>query len=328
MAYEKKIKDVIQKDFLIKKTNFKDHFENFYEGKVRDNYNAGSSRIIIVTDRLSAFDRIITTIPYKGQLLNQTAAFWFEKTGKNVPNHVIDVPDPNIMIVKECKPLPVEMVIRGYITGSAWRAYEKDPNVSISGIQFRPGLRKYEKLDSPVITPSTKAASGHDEPISREKIIDQGIVSKEIYIQIEEMAKKLFEMGTEISASNGLILVDTKYEFGLDAEENVVVIDEIHTPDSSRYWMLNSYEDLFSQGKDPEVLDKEFFRDWLRLEKNFMGDGPIPQVDVEVKISLCKRYIRNYEILLGQKFDLDSIGTDTHPIDRIGARLKELGYVK
>ena len=156
MDYESKIKDVIQKDFLIKKTNFKG-FKDFYEGKVRDNYSADGKRIIIVTDRLSAFDRVITTIPYKGQILNQTATFWFDKTGKKVPNHIIEVPDPNIMVVKECKPLPVEMVIRGYITGSAWRAYEKDPNVSISGISFKSGLRKYEKLDNPVITPSTKA---------------------------------------------------------------------------------------------------------------------------------------------------------------------------
>nr|MDO8110088.1 phosphoribosylaminoimidazolesuccinocarboxamide synthase [Candidatus Sigynarchaeota archaeon] len=329
MDIDAKIKLILQKDFLIHETNFKNYFEGFYQGKVRDNYISKDKRIIIATDRLSAFDRIITTIPFKGQVLNMTTAFWFEKTKKLVPNHVLTVPDPNVMITKECKPLAVEMVIRGYITGSAWRAYEKDPKKSISGINFPPNLVKNQQLDEPVITPSTKAEKGtHDEEISREMILSKEIVPKDIYLQVEEYTHKLFKKGTEIAKKNGLILVDTKYEFGLDQKGNVTIIDEIHTPDSSRFWMAKTYEPLFTAGRDPDVLDKEFVRDWLRKEKNFTGDGPIPIVDDAVKISLCMKYIKNYELVTGQKFDYTTISEDKHPVSRIENKLKELGYIK
>ena len=220
------------------------------------------------------------------------------------------------------------MVIRGYITGSAWRAYKKDQNVPISGIIFPPDLKKHQKLPQPVITPSTKAEKGiHDEAISKEEILSKKIVTKEIYDQMEDITFKLFERGTDIANKNGLILVDTKYEFGLDKDGQVTVIDEIHTPDSSRFWKAGTYQELFDKGDDPEILDKEFVRDWLRLEKNFMGDGHIPKVDDEVKISLCKRYIENYEIITGEKFQYDSIKDDTHPIERIKLALSKLGYI-
>ncbi len=327
MDLDKKITQAIEKGFLIEETNFQSHFNRFYRGKVRDNYTAGNARVTIVSDRLSAFDRIITCIPFKGQVLNQVASFWFDQTRSSVQNHVLSVPDPNIMIVKECKPLPIEMVIRGYITGSAWRAYEKDDSKPLSGHLLPKGLKKNEKLDSPIITPTTKAEIGsHDEEILREDILKRNIVPRHIYEQMEEITYKLFDIGNAIARKNNLILVDTKYEFGLDAEGNLLVIDEIHTPDSSRFWILGSYQERFNTQQEPEILDKEFVRDWLRKERNFMGDGPVPKVDDNIKIALCKRYIGNYEIVTGKKFDTSTL--DQHPIDRITMKLHELGYIK
>ena len=327
MDIDEKIKQILLNDYMIHETNFDSNFDGIYRGKVRDNYISNDTRIIIATDRLSAFDRVITTIPFKGQVLNMTTAFWFEKTKDAVPNHVISVPDPNVMVTKECRPMPVEIVIRGYITGSAWRSYEADPEKSISGITFPPNLVKNQMLDEPVITPSTKADQGHDMEISREAILSENLVPEDIYLQIEDYTRALFSKGTEIAMSNGLILVDTKYEFGLDKNGDVTIIDEIHTPDSSRFWMASTYDELFSQGKDPDVLDKEFFRDWLRNEKQFTGDGDIPDVEEDVKISLCKRYIQNYEIVTGQAFDYDAVPDDQNPIERIRVKLGELGYI-
>nr|MDO8119588.1 phosphoribosylaminoimidazolesuccinocarboxamide synthase [Candidatus Sigynarchaeota archaeon] len=327
MDLDKKISRSIEKGFIIEETNFQPHFKGFYRGKVRDNYMTGKERVIVASDRLSAFDRILTCIPYKGQILNQTAAFWFEQTKARIPNHVLSVPDPNIMIAKECKPLPVEMVIRGYITGSAWRSYEKDQGKPISGTILPKGLKKNETLNNPIITPTTKAEIGnHDEDISREEIIEKNIVAREILEQMEEMTYKLFELGTSISKNNNLILVDTKYEFGLDPDGQLVVIDEIHTPDSSRFWVLDSYQERFNANKEPDILDKEFVRNWLRSEKNFMGDGPIPKIDDDIKVSLCKRYINNYEIVTGKNFDTSTL--DVHPITRITEKLRELGYIR
>nr|MDO8084250.1 phosphoribosylaminoimidazolesuccinocarboxamide synthase [Candidatus Sigynarchaeum springense] len=328
MDVDEKIKSLLKKDYLIHETRFKGSFDGFYPGKVRDNYIAKDKRILIATDRLSAFDRIITSIPFKGQVLNMAAAFWFEKTKQVVPNHVISVPDPNILIGMECKPLPVEMVVRAYITGSAWRSYEKDPKKAISGIVFKPNLVKNQKLDEPVITPSTKAEKGtHDEEISREDIISGNIVPKSVYLQMEAYSLKLFKKGTEIAKKNGLILVDAKYEFGLDKKGNMVVIDEIHTPDSSRFWMARSFDSLFAANKEPEVLDKEFFRDWLRTERNFTADGPIPPIDESVKIALCKKYIKNFELITGEQFDFNAVQENVHPITRIENKLRELGYI-
>lgn len=329
MDIDEKIRGLLRKDFLIHETKFKGEFDGFYQGKVRDNYTIKGTRVMVSTDRLSAFDRIITSIPFKGQVLNMAAAFWFEKTEQIVPNHVVSVPDPNVLIGKECKPLAVEMVVRGYITGSAWRSYERDPGKAISGVIFKPGLVKNQRLDEPIISPSTKAEKGtHDEEISRDEIISMKLVPKDVYAQMEEYSLKLFKRGTEIARNNGMILVDTKYEFGLDNEGTLVVIDEIHTPDSSRFWMAGSYDTLFAASKEPDVLDKEFVRDWLRKEKGFMGDGPVPAVDEVVKVALCKKYIKNYELVTRQGFDFDAVAGDVHPVARIESKLRELGYVK
>ncbi len=275
-----------------------------YKGKVRENFvnEEKGIRTIVATDRLSAFDKVITSIPFKGQLLNQMSTFWFEKTKDIIPNHIIDVPDPNVVRVHECKSLPVEMIVRAYITGSAWRAYQKGE--SVSGITFPEGLKNYQKLSEPVVTPSTKAAVGeHDLPISREEIIAQGLVSEEIYKDIEEKTLKLFNFASNHCAANNLILVDCKFEYGITPEGNVVVIDEIFTPDASRFWIKDTYEDRFSKGDKPEILDKEFFRQWLISEKNFMGDGPIPEIPDDIKVEFVNRYVKSYEMITGSTFE-------------------------
>ncbi len=276
-----------------------------YEGKVRDNYLLGDKRIIITTDRISAFDRVLCTIPFKGQVLTQTSAFWFDKTKNIVKNHVIDVPDPNVMVVKECKLIPVEMVVRGYITGvtttSAWYNYSKGIR-NFCGNILPEGMRKDQKFTKPIITPSTKAEKGlHDESVSGEEIIKRGLVDKKIYRQMEKAALALFDFGTKLVAKNNLILVDTKYEFGLDKEGNLTLIDEIHTPDSSRFWIKDTYEKLFSKGKEPQKLDKEYVRQFL-ANKGFIGEGKIPEIPDEVKVEAAKRYITAYEMITGKDF--------------------------
>ncbi len=274
-----------------------------YKGKVRENFIDEESgvRTIIATDRLSAFDKVITTIPFKGQLLNQMSTFWFEKTAHIAKNHIIDVPDPNVVHVQNCKTLPIEMIVRAYITGSAWRAYQKGE--SVSGIVFPEGLKNYQKLDAPVITPSTKAPVGeHDLPISREEILEQELVSAEIYKKVEDTTLKMFEFASEHCAKNNLILVDCKFEFGTTTDGEIVVIDEIFTPDASRFWIKDTYDAKFAAGEKPDILDKEFFRQWLISEKNFMGDGEIPDVEDEIKIEFVKRYVQSYEMITGEVF--------------------------
>ena len=274
-----------------------------YEGKVRDNFiNAEKgTRTIVSSDRLSAFDRVITVIPFKGQLLNQMSTFWFEKTKHFAPNHIIDIPDPNVVRVHECETLPVEIIIRAYITGSAWRAYQKGE--SVSGISFPEGLKNYQKLPTPVLTPTTKADVGeHDMPISREEIIAQGLVSEEIYTKAEKMAMELFDFATKHCAQNNLILVDCKFEFGINPEGDLVVIDEIFTPDASRFWIFDTYGAKFEKGEKPDILDKEFFRQWLISEKNYMGDGPIPEIPDDIKVEFVNRYVQSYEMITGEKF--------------------------
>jgi phosphoribosylaminoimidazole-succinocarboxamide synthase len=277
-----------------------------YEGKVRDNYSIDGKRIIIVTDRISAFDRVLCTIPFKGQVLNQTSAFWFEKTKDIVKNHIIDVPDPNVMVVKECKTLPVEMVVRGYITGvtttSAWYNYEKGVR-NFCGNILPEGMKKNQKFDTPIITPSTKAEHGaHDESISGGEIIKRGLIDEKLYRQMEEVAIALYNFGNELVAKNNLILVDTKYEFGLDEEGNLTLIDEIHTPDSSRFWIKDTYEKLFAEEKEPEKLDKEYVRQFL-ANKGFIGQGKVLEIPDDVKIEAAKRYIKAYEMITGKDFE-------------------------
>ncbi|MBI3034906.1 phosphoribosylaminoimidazolesuccinocarboxamide synthase [Candidatus Woesearchaeota archaeon] len=291
-----------QLKYTLDKTDFK--IGRKYEGKVRDNYTLNGKRLIITTDRISAFDRVLCTIPFKGQVLNQTSAFWFEKTKHIVKNHVIDVPDPNVMLVKECKPYPVEMVVRGYITGvtttSAWHNYEKGIR-NFCGNILPEGLKKNQKLEKPIITPSTKAEHGlHDESISAEEILKRGLIDEKTYRKMENAALALFGYGTRLVAKNNLILVDTKYEFG-DLDGELVLIDEIHTPDSSRFWIKDTHNELFSKREEPQKLDKEYVRQWL-ANKGFIGEGKIPEIPDEVKVEAAKRYITAYEMVTGKGF--------------------------
>lgn len=272
-----------------------------YKGKVRDNYTDEESgkRIIVATDRISAFDVVLGTIPFKGQILNQLAAYWFMETKEVAPSHFISSPDPNVMVVKLCKPFPVEVIVRGYITGSLWREYEKGEDNY--GLNLAKDLKKDQKFDQPIITPSTKAELGHDMPMKRDEVIK--LIPEDKYAQMEKMAMNLFKRGSEIAAQRGLILVDTKYEFGETPDGEIVVIDEIHTPDSSRYWIKESYEELFSAGSTQQMLDKEYVRQWLIKEKNYMGDGEAPVIDEDVKVSAAKKYIDVYELITGKEFE-------------------------
>lgn len=309
-----------QLKFTLDRTNFK--FGKKYEGKVRDNYTIGGKRVIITTDRISAFDRVLCSIPFKGQVLNQTSAFWFEKTKDIVKNHVIDVPDPNAMVVEECVPYPVEMVVRGYITGvtttSAWHNYERGIR-NFCGNILPNGMKKNQKFDMPIITPSTKAEHGlHDESISAEDILKRGLIDEKIYKKMEKAAVALFDFGSKLVAKNNLILVDTKYEFG-ELNGQLVLIDEIHTPDSSRFWIKETYESLFSKGQEPQKLDKEYVRQWL-ANKGFIGDGKIPNIPDDVKVEAAKRYITAYEMITGKAFE----AKNEDVLERIERNLK--GY--
>ncbi len=276
------------------------------EGKVRDSYVRDDRRTIVVTDRVSCFDVVVGTIPLKGQVLNQIAAFWFDKTKDIAPNHLIDVPDPSVSVVRECRTLPVEFVFRGYLTGvsstSIWTAYERGER-SYCGHTLPDGMHKHERLAEPLLTPTTKAEKGeHDELTSREGIIASGAVSEELYDRAAELTSKLFAAGQAWAESRGLILVDTKYELGLDEQGELVVIDEIHTPDSSRYWYRDTYEQALSQGRDPQALDKEYVRRWFVQEKGYRGEGPPPPLPDEVRCEAARRYIEAFERISGESF--------------------------
>lgn len=275
-------------------------------GKVRDFYTKDDKIILVTSDRISAFDVILNQgIPYKGQALNQTSEYWFSTTKKIMRNHIVAVPDPNVMVAQQCKPVKLEAVVRGYITGSAWRRYkylkENNEPLIISGVEFPDNLRKDQKLPEPVFTPTTKADEGHDEEISLEDIVSQGIISKEMLDQITEAAFKIFNEGVRHVKNQGGILVDTKYEFGLTPEDELVLIDEVHTADSSRYWISSQYDELFEKGENQKGLDKEYVRNWLR-ENGFMGDGAIPDLPEEVVKQASLNVIKSYELITGQKF--------------------------
>lgn len=283
-----------------------DGFGKKYSGKVRDWYIVDNKRVLITTDRISAFDRILGHIPYKGQVLNQLSAFWFSKTNDIIDNHMIETPDPNVMIGKNATPLPVEVVVRGYISGvtntSIWGSYQKGDRV-IYGIQLPEGLRKNQKLPTPIITPTTKAEVGHDERLTRKEIIEKNIVKKDVWEQIEDAAIQIFQRGSEIAEEKGLILVDTKYEFGIH-NGKVLIIDEMHTPDSSRFWKKDTYEERFSQGLEPENFDKEFLRIWFK-DRGYTGDGEPPVMPDDFVMQVSKRYQDVYEILTGEKLVID-----------------------
>lgn len=276
---------------------------NVYHGKVRDVYSIGNDILVMVaTDRISAFDVILPKgIPSKGQVLNQIAASFLDATADIVPNWKLATPDPMVTVGKKCEGFAVEMIIRGYLTGSAWRAY-KEGCREICGVKLPDGMRENKRFPEPIITPTTKAAEGHDEDISREEIIAKGIVSKEDYEQVEKYTRALFARGTEIAASKGLILVDTKYEFG-KADGKVILMDEIHTPDSSRYFYADGYQEKFEKGEPQKQLSKEFVRQWL-IENGFMGkEGQqVPEMTDEYCETVSQRYIELYEDITGKKF--------------------------
>lgn len=277
-----------------------------YQGKVRDFYIKDDTRITITTDRQSAFDVVLGHIPFKGAVLNQLAAFWFQKTKKIVPNHMISLPDSNVLVSKQCKSIPVEMIVRGYLSGSTktsvWYSYQQGER-KIYGLKFPNGLKKNQKLPTPIITPTTHPEAGskfHDERLTRDQIIKQKIVDKKLYKQMEKVALELFDLGSKWCKKHGIILVDTKYEFGLH-NGKLTLIDEIHTPDSSRFWIADTYQKRFDKGLEPENFDKEFFRLWYS-EKGYRGDGKPPKMSEELIVQTAQRYIGVYEKLTGEKF--------------------------
>ncbi len=292
-----------------------------YRGKVRDNYTSEDGvRTIVVTDRISAYDRNLGTMPLKGQLLNYVAAWWFDKTAHLVPNHLLSVPDANAMRVRECTPLPVEMVVRSYLTGSTstsiWVHYQAGAR-AFCGHALPDGMKQHQKLPEAIITPSTKAAHGdHDVSASREEILELTNMPAEDFDAAAAMAMKLFEFGQQHCAKQGLILVDTKYEFGKTPDGQIVVIDEVHTPDSSRFWLANTYEQRFAAGQNPESFDKDTIRRYL-AERGFRGDGDVPEVPDDVRVTASMKYEQAVETITGESFvpDLEN------PLPRLARNL-------
>ncbi len=293
-------------------------------GKVRDNYDlADGRRIIIATDRQSAFDKILTAVPFKGQVLTETARFWFDATADIAPNHVLEYPDPNVMVVKRLEMLPVEIVVRDYLTGSTstsilpmYQAGRRE----MYGVEFPDGLRKNQKLPRTIITPTTKAAHGeHDAPVTPAEVLEQNLLSREQWDTVAATALALFARGQDIAARNGLILVDTKYEFGIDDTGRIILADEIHTPDSSRYWKSASYPGRFDAGENPESLDKDFLRLWI-ADRCDPYREPIPEIPRETLIEFTRRYITLYETVTGRPFRPSEAGIPVR--ERIRANLQ------
>ncbi len=280
------------------------------QGKVRDSYVGEKQRTLVVTDRVSCFDVVVGTLPLKGQVLNQAAAFWFEKTRDLATNHLISVPDPCVSLVREVEILPIEFVYRGYLTGvsstSIWTAYEKGIR-DYCGHQLPEGMTKHERLAEPILTPTTKAEQGeHDELTSRDEILRRGVIEEGLYDKAAALGHELFRAGQAWAEQQGMILVDTKYELGLDEHGELVVADEIHTPDSSRYWYADSYEAALSKGENPKSFDKEYVRRWLVEERGYRGEGEIPDIPVEVRAEASARYIEAYEAVTGSAFEPDT----------------------
>ena len=277
---------------------------NVYKGKVRDVYKIGANLLVMIaTDRISAFDTVLPVgIPYKGQVLNQIATNFLDLTSDIIDNWKLLSPDPMVTIGKYCEPFKVEMVIRGYLTGHAWREYREGKRI-LCGEKMRDGLKEHDRFPTPIITPTTKAEYGHDEDISREEIINSGLVSEEDYIYLEKITRKLFERGTKFAMNKGLILVDTKYEFGKTKSGKIVLIDEIHTPDSSRYFYLDGYQERQNSGQNQKQLSKEFVREWL-IENGFQGkDGQqVPTLNDDFIDSVSNRYIELFNSITGDSF--------------------------
>jgi phosphoribosylaminoimidazole-succinocarboxamide synthase len=293
-----------------------------YRGKVRDNYSRGDRIVMVTTDRISAFDHVLGTIPFKGEVLSRLTLFWFDKVKDIAPTHLVTAPDPSVMVVRKAKPFPVEIIIRGYVTGSLWRDYLAG-KAGAYGIAWPKDLRKDQRFPEPIITPSTKAQYGqHDEPISEQAIVAQGLVAPALWAEATAVARRLFARGQEWAARRGLILVDTKYEMGI-ADGKLLVIDEIHTPDSSRYWVADGYERRFEAGQDQEMLDKENIRQWLIKEHGFSGHGKPPPLTDDVRVLLARKYIEVFERLTGEAF-VSEVGSVA---DRIRRNLAAKGYL-
>jgi len=296
-------------------------------GKVRDWYDLPKGeRLIVTTDRLSAFDIILAKVPYKGQVLNQLSAWWFEQTKDIIQNHIVSIPDPNAAIVKVAEPILVEVIVRGYITGvtstALWYRYslgERD----IYGYTFPDGLQKNALLPEPIITPTTKGGlTGHDERLTCAEVVEKALLDQRTWDQVQSAALAIFKRGQEIANKAGLILVDTKYEFGRASDGSIVLIDEVHTPDSSRFWKADTYEARFKAGEDPENFDKEFVR-IAYADKGYRGDGEIPEMPADLWVSASERYIRIYELLTGEKFEPGSYAVEP----RLVENLKKAGVI-
>ncbi len=298
---------------------------DFYRGKVRDAYGLPDGRrLLISTDRQSAFDQVLAAVPFKGQVLTQTARYWFDKTADICPNHVISYPDPNAALVKHLNMLPIEMVVRDYLTGSTetsiWPMYERGERL-LYGHEFPDGLMKNQKLPETIITPTTKAAQGdHDAPITEAEILETQLVTTEQWHELAEKSLALFTRGREMAVKNDLILVDTKYEFGVDENGIIVVADEIHTPDSSRYWLADSYPARFASGENPESLDKEFLRLWIGAKCDPYKD-PIPEIPAATLIEFSEKYIKLFERVTGQAFEKPDLSISVR--DRIRNAISE-----
>ena len=296
-----------------------------YRGKVRDNYDLPDGRrLIIATDRLSAFDRNIAAIPFKGQVLTQIARFWFDRTADICPNHVIDYPDPNVLLCRRLDILPVEVVVRDYLAGttatSVWSMY-KAGRREIYGLRFPDGLREHEKLPQTIITPTTKARDGeHDEPVTETEILDRGVLTPGQWQEVSQKALALFARGRDLAAGRGLILVDTKYEFGIDRDGRILVADEIHTPDSSRYWFARTYPGRFAAGAPPDSFDKDFLRRWVAARCDPYRD-PIPPIPPDIIAEAARIYVDVFETITGESFAVAQ--PDTPVIERIRANLRE-----
>jgi len=277
------------------------------KGKVRDAYDLGDKLVLVTTDRQSAFDRVLACVPFKGQVLNQVSAFWFEATRDIVANQILGVPDPNVTVAKKCRPFPVEFVVRGYLTGttdtSAWMLYSRGTR-DVCGNILPEGMVKNQTLPKPILTPTTKSDE-HDRPLSAQEIVKEGLIEEAIWNKLEAIVFGLFQRGAEIAARNGLILVDTKYELGLDENGEVTLIDEVHTPDSSRYWLALSYEERIAKGLEPENIDKEFLRLWFKDHCDPYHDKDLPKAPDDLVVELSSRYILLYEMITGKPIEVD-----------------------
>ena len=290
-----------------------------YSGKVRDTYQVGDYLALVATDRISAFDHILRqTIPFKGQVLNKLAGYFFSSTKDLVPNHVVEIPDANVTIGKKCSPFPIEFVVRGYLAGHAWRQYKAGYR-TLCGNTLPDGLRQNDAFPQPILTPTTKATEGHDKDISRDEILSQNILDSKTFDALASFSFKLYERGTDIARQQGLILVDTKYEFGADNEGFITLIDEIHTPDSSRYFYEDTYEALLERNEPQRQLSKEFVREWL-MQNNFQGlEGQIlPDLPESFRIDISMRYIELFEKMTGKAFKPD---LSTTPVARVASAI-------